>query len=247
MRISKQEHTRKTVRASVALFVFLSLCFSCTAFAQVPTGNPRSGNELTSDLKLRTSDLADNYASTDFTFELSDLGALGANDGSRHSISCQKVTDLDFGRAFSGISAGTVVMDPNTSISRKATGGVILDNRNIGHPAYLQLTITNPDHCENDDHCTNDNNECDRSEDDDNKTNDQSTTFNRHGVVNTISLPSSTTLSLTVGSHTYTMTADTYKFIRTNGNFYIGATLHVGANQVAGVYTGSFTVTQTCN
>jgi len=107
--------------------------------------------------------LADDYASTDFTFELSDLGGLGATDGSRHTISCQKITDLDFGRAFSGISAGTVVMDPNTSISRKSTGGVILDNRNIGHPAYLQLTIYNTDHCTNTDHCNNDDNECDRS------------------------------------------------------------------------------------
>jgi hypothetical protein len=43
------------------------------------------------------------------------------------------------------------------------------------------------------------------------------------------------------------MTADTYTFIRTEGNFYIGATLHVGANQVAGVYTGTFTVTQACD
>jgi hypothetical protein len=138
-------------------------------------------------------------------------------------------------------------MDPNTNISRKQTGGVILDNRNTGHPAFLQLTIYNSDHCSTHDHQSNDDNECGRSEDDDNKSNDNHVGFTRHGVWNTISLPTSSTLSLTLGGQTYTMTADTYKFIRTCGNFYIGATLHVGANQVAGVYHGTFTVTQTCD
>jgi hypothetical protein len=241
MLISTQKHVRSRVRAITALFVFLSLCFSTHVFAQVPTPSLLSNGLQSTPL---SSPVSENFA---LASDLSEAYFLVPDDGSKHSIKCQKVTDLDFGRAFSGITTGTVIMDPNTAISRKSTGGVILDNRNIGHPAHIQLTIYNTDHCEGDDHCTSDDNECERSEDDDNKSDDESTTFNRHGVINNISLPSSTTLSLSLNSHTYTMTADTYKFIRTNGDFYIGATLHVGANQIAGVYTGTFSVTQTCN
>jgi hypothetical protein len=108
-----------------------------------------------------------------------------------HSITCIRQSNLDFGGAFSGISPGTVILDPNPATARIATGGAVLNPHIPGHPAFLQLTISNDDHCSNHDHCSNDNDECDRSEDDDNRTNDTRGGFSRHGVWNTITLPSS--------------------------------------------------------
>ncbi|MDP4230624.1 MAG: DUF4402 domain-containing protein [Bacteroidota bacterium] len=194
------------------------------------------------DAIISTSDLA----STDFTFEISEL-ALLRSMGTAHSIKCLRLKDLDFGRAFCGISAGTVVIDPNSATPRKSTGGVILDNRNTGHPANILLTIYNEKHCKNNDHSSNDDDESGRSEDDDAKTNDNRTGFQRHGVWNSIALPSSSALSMTLNGTLYTMTVDSYTFIRTKGNFSIGATLHVKANQTAGAYSGNFTITQMCD
>ena len=165
--------------------------------------------------------------------------------GSSHSVSCQKVTSLEFGGAFSAPTAGTVIVDPNTNIARSATGGVLLNTQKPGHPALVQITLYNKKHCDDDDHEDNDDNECDRDEDDDNHSNDSRTGFTRHGVYNTISLPNSSTLRRING--TETMSADNFKINRTNGNIYIGATLHVNANQVSGVYSGTFTVTAVCN
>jgi len=254
MYISQRKNIGRTVRAQVALFGILSAFFSESLLAQVPVQIQASRAGLqTSDL-YSTSDFSAvaDYESTDFTFDLADLPNMIANDDDgnnrkKHTITCQKNSDLDFGRAFSGVSPGTVVLSTHTNVPRNQTGGVILDNRNQGHPAFIQLTIYNSKHRNDDDHCNTDDDECNRNEDDDNHTDDTRTAFNRHGVWNTITLPSSSVLSLTLGGHTYTMTADNYTFIRNNGNFYIGATLHVGANQVAGVYHGTFTVTQTCD
>jgi len=255
MYISKREKTGRIRGAHAALLVVLASLFSATVFAQVPVQiDAQSQGLQASDLSMASNfSLYSDYESTDFTFDLADLPLMQANASelgvlnTKHSIKCQKNTDIDFGRAFSGITEGTVILDPNGNAPRKQTGGVILDNRNQGHPAFLQLTIYNEEHQHNDDHANTDDDECNRSEDDDNTSNDTHSTYLRHGVWNTITLPSSSILSLTLGGQTYTMTADNYTFIRNNGNFNIGATLHVGANQVAGVYRGTFTVTQTCD
>src|SRR5258708_33619 len=115
MHISKRKNNGKNTRAIVALFVVLSALFSRSGFAQVPAANLglKASDLYTTSELYPTSD----YESTDFTFDLAELPMLIANDSDhdheKPSIKCQKVTDLDFGRAFSGISSGTVVMDPN--------------------------------------------------------------------------------------------------------------------------------------
>lgn len=163
-----------------------------------------------------------------------------------HSISCLKYTDLDFGGACAGLTSGTIVMSADPQTERSSTGGVTLDSRNPGHPAMLKLTIYNDSHCQGDDHRSNDDDECDREEDDDHHEHDDRETFQRHGTTTSIHLPSSSTLSLYSGGRRYTMEATDFTVSRTDGTIHIGATLHVGANQAAGVYHGSFSVTETC-
>jgi hypothetical protein len=68
-----------------------------------------------------------------------------------------------------------------------------------------------------------------------------------------ISLPTSTTISISGGSASMTITQFTSNpnasGILTGGSqdFYVGGTLNVGANQTAGTYTGEFNVTVAYN
>ena len=96
------------------LFAALLAFFSIDAVAQVPVGNSMALGNIESEVRnpepsgtqnfklTRPTSLSD-YELTDFTFELPDLVPMAPDGGcgSDHSIKCQKVTDLDFGRAFS--------------------------------------------------------------------------------------------------------------------------------------------------
>ncbi len=162
-----------------------------------------------------------------------------------HNVVLSKIYDLNFGGIFCGSSPGTVIVSPSGTVSY--TGNVVAHNGVSGflaRPAVVQLNITNHDHCTQDDHESNDDNEYNRDEDDDNHTNDTRTSYNRHGVAVSITMPSSSTLTRTGG--TATMTADNFNFTRTKGNFSIGATLHVAGNQTPGPYAGTFLVTVIC-
>jgi hypothetical protein len=164
---------------------------------------------------------------------------------SKRTVTISKIYDLNFGGVFCGTSSGTVKVAPSGSVSY--TGDVIAHNGVSGflaRQAVVQVNINNHDHLVHDDHESNDDDEYNRDEDDDNHTNDTHTSYARHGTNVTITLPSSATLTRTGG--TATMTADNFTFTRTKGTFNIGATLHVGGNQVSGPYWGTFLVTVNC-
>jgi len=173
------------------------------------------------------------------------ISAYSSTVKSKHSVTTEKTTDLEFGGVFNGFTPGTVIIDPDPSKPRTSSGGVILNTRQPGCPAVIRLTIRNEDHCKNDDHELNDDNECDRDENDDHYVKDEHFGFSRHGVWNTIVLSKSTNLKRTDG--TETMTADSYVILRTKGTIYIGSTLHVAANQKRGRYSGAFTITAACD
>jgi len=181
------------------------------------------------------------------TISLAEWTAENNNTGC--SLSEQK--NLNFGGIFTSSTSGTVTV--STTGTATYTGGVYahtgVHNYTVSE-AEVELNLTNTSHCSGDDHCQNDDNEYCRSEDDDNRTNDTRTNFSRHGLSNTISISSTSTMTRTGGDCTgngpYTMSVDNFTFTRTEGYIYIGARLHVNANQCSGNYSGTFTVTEVC-
>ncbi|SRR6266542_1037367 len=132
--------------------------------------------------------------------------------GPTDGIAIAKTADLNFGSLVAGPSAGTVVIDPATGV-RTSSGGVFLAGA-TANPAGFSVLICAP------------------------------AGPKRFTVV----LPAAAVLTRSGGG---TMTADTFTQNPANpipGSqttptpFTVGATLHVGANQLTGDYTGVFTV-----
>jgi len=151
--------------------------------------------------------------------------------------------DLSFGGVIAGLSTGTIVVKPNGQVDY--AGGIMRNYHSgvpVPHPAELSFTLYNPVHCHKIDKAQNDDDESTRTENDDAQTDDDRTDFTRHGLNIHIFLPSSSTLKL--GSDpSEGMKADHFVLDRTKGAFTIGATLHVGALQKPGVYSGTFEIT----
>jgi hypothetical protein len=154
--------------------------------------------------------------------------------------------DLSFGGAIAGMTPGTITINPNGMVS--CTGG-IMRNLHAGiaaaHPAQLMFTLYNADHCVNVDHALSDDDEAFRHEIDDTRINDDRLDFIRHGLNVQVSLPSLSTLQLT-SNPSVEMTADHFIVLRTEGTYTIGATLHAGAMQPPGMYSGSIVITMVC-
>lgn len=170
------------------------------------------------------------------------MGSESANGGT--SCTLTKLANLNFGAIFVSPALGTVCVSPKGVASY--TGGVYAHTGVAGYTvsaALVQLTLYNRTHCKHD-HQTSDDNEDSRDEDDDGRKDDNRTSFNRHGGAVALSVSSSSTLRRTGG--TETMTANTFTLCRNNGSVAIGATLHVGANQKSGTYSGTFNVTTIC-
>ena len=144
-------------------------------------------------------------------------GVCSAQTCGASSIAMAKSADLNFGSLVATGSAGTAVIDASTG-ARTVTGGVFAAGGTFGAAGFnvLLCTPAGP----------------------------------KRFVV---TLPSSA-VTLT-GSGGGTMTADTFTqnptgTIASSTNppptpFTLGATLHVGANQTQGTYTGTFSVTVT--
>jgi len=165
---------------------------------------------------------------------------LGPQDTSHHCTT-SKYNELGFGALFTSPNSGTVTVSPSGVASY--SGGVLgrTDASCTVRAAEIVLDLENHDHMEADDHASDDNSEYERSEDDDEHTNDDRSNFSRHGCTCAITLPTSSTLTRVGG--TETMSATNFTISRTEGYIYIGATLHVSANQRSGSYAGSFTFT----
>jgi Domain of unknown function (DUF4402) len=136
-------------------------------------------------------------------------------------LSFIKDEDLDFGSALPAATAGTVVVPPNGA--RTATGGVVLvgnsynPSRFAGFGATLQTVQISMGA--------------------------NSITLNRTGgggtmTVDTWIIGSTPTAQLTTNPLVFTIASSNGIF-----NFPVGATLRVGANQAAGTYSGTFTIT----
>jgi hypothetical protein len=128
-------------------------------------------------------------------------------------VSITKNVDLEFGEMVSSSTSGTVVLSAAATTSRSATGGVTLASQGGITPTAAEFRVSgNPNY-----------------------------TY-------TITLP--TTVTITRSGGTETMTIDTFtKSVASpqlNGLgtelWYAGATLNVGADQVAGRYDGTFQV-----
>jgi hypothetical protein len=146
------------------------------------------------------------------------LSALGSAQtcGVASSIAIAKTADLDFGTLGTTASAGTAVIDPATG-GRTVTGGVIGLSGSFSAAGFnvLLCGTAGPKRF-------------------------------------SVTLPSGTvTLNGSAGG---TMTVDTFTqnpanpinaSTSTPTPFTVGATLHVGANQTNGTYTGTFSVTVT--
>lgn len=128
-----------------------------------------------------------------------------------------KVDDLDFGTIASAPTAGTVTVDPVTN-ARSATGGATL----VGATAQRAM-------------------------------------FQGTGGIFLITVSGDTSVTLTRAGGGATMTASLVRAASTSGGgiallggtllpsgvqtYYVGGTLNVGANQPAGDYSGTFTLT----
>jgi hypothetical protein len=136
-------------------------------------------------------------------------------------LSLIKDEDLDFGSLLPGTTAGTVVVPP--SGARTSTGGVTLAPSTFGPARFAGFGRANQ------------NVQISMSA--------NSITLNRTGgggtmQVDTWIIGSTPTAQLTTTPRVFTISASNGIF-----NFPLGATLRVGANQPAGVYTGTFSVT----
>ena len=144
-------------------------------------------------------------------------GICAAQTCGASSIAIAKSSDLNFGSLITSGSAGTAVINASTG-ARTVTGGVVAAGGTFGAAGFdvLLCGSAGPKRF-------------------------------------TVTLPSSA-VTLT-GSSGGTMTVDTFTQNPT-GNissdtslpptpFTVGATLHVGANQTGGTYTGTFSVTVT--
>ncbi len=137
-------------------------------------------------------------------------------------LSFFKVDDLVFGRLIPGPTAGTVVIAPNGT--RTATGGVRLATGLPHQPAafagrgsFNQLVRIS--------------------------VNATTRTLTRVGgtqtmLMDTFVIGSSPTATLTTAPLAFRIATPTGMF-----QFPVGARLRVGANQVPGIYTGTFTIT----
>lgn len=162
------------------------------------------------------------------------------------TIRLSKQCDLSFGGIVGGLSAGTIIVHPNGSVNY--SGGVMRNMRAIipeAHPASLTFTLWNSVHCREVDHCITDDDESSRIESDDLRANDDHLDFLRHGTNVSLLLPSSAMLQLS-SNPSIEMAADNFALLRTNGTVVIGATLHVGARQPAGTYSGTYVITLVC-
>ena len=129
------------------------------------------------------------------------------------SIAIAKTADLNFGSLVATGAAGTAVIDPTTG-NRTLTGGVFAGSSTGYNPAGFSIALCGPG-----------------------------------GSTYYILIPlGAITLN---GSSGGTMTVDTFQshppaLTPVNGTitttFTVGATLHVGANQTQGTYTGVFSV-----
>ncbi|OIP84408.1 MAG: hypothetical protein AUK44_02460 [Porphyromonadaceae bacterium CG2_30_38_12] len=132
-------------------------------------------------------------------------------------LTITETSSLHFGTMTVSAAAGTCVL--STANVRTATGGVTLSS--------LSPTSTNAAY----------------------------NTTGSAGLNYLISLPTNMTVTRNGGSET--MTIDTFKSSKTGNlgtigagssdNFTVGATLHVAANQLAGLYQGTFNVTVAYN
>lgn len=164
---------------------------------------------------------------------------------SSSTVKLVRLQDLSFGGAISGLSPGTIVVDPSGLVVQ--SGGLVRKSQ-IGvsnaHPAQLSFTLFNPARIGTIDHVTTNEDEALRHESDDVLSNDVKTEFSRDGTNVSISLPQSSILESPGSSSP--LVADHFTLLRTNGAISIGATLHVGPMQPVGVYSGSFDVTVIC-
>lgn len=137
------------------------------------------------------------------------------------TLSFIKVDDLDFGSMLSGGTAGTVVVPP--SGARTSTGGVTLTGTSFQPARFAGRGTVNQ-----------------RVQISLNANAIQITRVSgtQTMTVDTFIIGSTPTAPLSTTPRTFTITSPTGIF-----NFPVGATLRVGANQVPGIYRGSFTVT----
>ena len=140
------------------------------------------------------------------------------------SLSFFKVDDLEFGRIISGTTAGTVRIYPNGT--RTSTGGVtVIGNASEYHPAsyagkggvarIVLLSVGS----------------------------NSIWIYNAAGQrmrVRNFEIGSTPTAILDIGATRFSITNPNGQF-----EFPVGATLDVGANQAAGAYSGTYTITAT--
>jgi hypothetical protein len=165
---------------------------------------------------------------------------------SSSKVNLLRSQDISFGGAITGLTPGTIIVNPNGLVSY--TGGIMRNFRTgvpPAHPAQLIFTLYNAAHCHDVDHAASDDDEAVRHEIDDARTDDDRLDFIRHGTNVQVSLPNLSTLQL-ASNPSEQMTADHFTLLRREGTFTIGATLHAGAMQAPGMYTGSFVVTVIC-
>lgn len=131
-------------------------------------------------------------------------------------ISTTVVQNINFGTFYPGLSGGTIYMPSSSTVSRQATGSVVLINDASNAPSVLHLYLT--------------------------VSKGNTSVYNGYTIPVTIVLTGSKGGSMTMTLNSLPTSFNVQK--NSPQTFYIGGTLNVGtlSSNPSGTYSGSFTV-----